>query len=167
MSITLFPKKLSTQSMGLSSEVLESVASQCKGKAIPVLRVWGIVSTATPGASQYGPFIKFGGEIAGMNLITGEEARSQTLLLPGVAEGIVKSLFDKAAADGGAAQIGIEISVEENTSTKGGLKYKYVVKPLFEYIGDDALSVMAKSLPAPKLFKALTDTTTTPKPSKK
>jgi hypothetical protein len=156
MSITLFPKKISTQTMRLALPELEAAAAQGKGKPVPVLRVWGIVSSAVPGTSQYGNYHKFGGEIAALNLITGEEARSQNLLLPGVAEGVVKSLFDKAAKIGGAAQIGIEIAVEENISAKGGTKFKWVVKPLFEYKGDDALAEMAKTLPAPVFFKALT-----------
>jgi len=134
--------------MGLKTSELEAI---CAGKQKPVaiLRVWGIVSAAVPGTSQFGHYIKFGGEIAALNLITGDEARSQNLLLPDVAEGVVKSLFDKAAKDGGAAQIGIEVCVEENISAKGGTKFRYVVKPLFEYKGDDALAEMAKLLPAP------------------
>lgn len=156
MGITLFPKKISTQTMGLNTPELETVAAAGKGKSVPVLRVWGIVSDIKPGVSQYGPFIRFNGTIAAINLITGDEARSSSLLLPGLAEGVVKSLFDKASKDGGSAQIGIEISVEENVSAKGGTKFKYIVKPLFEYKGDDALSEMAKSLPAPVFVKSLT-----------
>jgi hypothetical protein len=156
MSVQLFPGKISTQTMGLKPSDLEAAAATSKGKAVPVLRVWGIVSSATPGTSQFGQYTKFGGELAAINLINGDEARSQNLLLPGVAEGVVKSLFDKAAKDGGAAQIGIEVCVEENISAKGGSKYRFTVKPLIEYKGDDALAEMAKALPAPVLVKALT-----------
>jgi hypothetical protein len=156
MGITLFPKKISTQTMRLQTTVLEACCAGQK-KPIPVLRVWGIVSTAVPGTSQFGNYYKFGGELAAINLITGEEARSQFLLVPGVAEGVVKSLFDKAAKNGGAAQIGIELCVEENLSAKGGTKFKWVVLPLFEYKGDDALAEMAKQLPAPVFVKALAE----------
>lgn len=143
--------------MGLKPSELEVVAADGKGKPVPVLRVWGIVSTAVSGTSQFGNYIKFGGELAAINLVNGDEARSQSLLLPQVAEGVVKSLFDKAAKDGGSAQIGIEICVEENISAKGGTKFRYTVKPLFEYKGDDALAEMAKSLPAPVVLRALTN----------
>lgn len=152
MGITLFPRKISTQTMGFNVTILEQVAEANKGKITPVLRVWGIVSAKKPGVSQFGPYQKFSGEIAAINLITGEEARSQELLLPGVAEGIVSSLFDKAAKEGGTAQIAIEISVEYNDSAKGGTKFRYGVKPLIEYKAEDALSAMAKDLPAPKLL---------------
>lgn len=157
MSVQLFPKKITTQTMGLRPSDLEAVAAEGKGKPVPVLRVWGIVSSATPGTSQFGTFFKFGGEIAAINLISKDEARSQALLLPTVAEGVVLSLFNKAAKDGGSAQIGIEICVEENISAKGGTKFRYAVKPLFEYKGDDALAEMAKTLPTPVYVKALTD----------
>lgn len=156
MAVTLFPKKITTQTMGLKPDVLEEIAAEAKGKQVSVLRVWGIASGATPGVSQFGNFMKFTGEFAAINLITMDEARSQALLLPGVAEGVVASLYNKAAKDGGSAQIGIEVAVEENISAKGGTKFRYIVKPLFEYKGDDALAEMAKTLPAPVMVKVLT-----------
>jgi len=143
--------------MGLRPSDIEEI---CAGKTKPVavLRVWGIASVATPGTSQYGNYVKFGGEFGAINLVSGDEARSQALVLPGVAEGVVKALFDKAAKDGGAAQVGVEICAEENISAKGGTKFRWVVKPLFEYKGEDALSEMAKMLPAPVYVKPLTET---------
>lgn len=159
MGITLFPKKISTQTMGLKMAQCEEIAESNQGKAVPVLRVWGIASSKTAGVTQFGPYLKFSGEFAALNYVTGEEARSQGLLLPAVAEGVVASLVDKAAKTGGQAQIGIEITVEYNNSAKGGTKFKYGVTPLFEYKGDDALAEMAKQLPTPKLLKALPDST--------
>jgi hypothetical protein len=156
MSITKFPKKITTATMGFNVATLEAVAADNKGADTSVLRVWGIVSGKKPGTSQFGNYIKFTGEIAAMNLITGEEARSQELLLPAVAEGIVNNLFEKAAKDGGTAEIGLELTVAFNNSAKGGTKFSYGVKPLIEYKGDDALSAMGAKLPAPKLVKALT-----------
>lgn len=156
MAVTLFPKKITTQTMGLKPDVLEEIAAEAKGKQVSVLRVWGIVSGMTPGVSQFGNFMKFTGELAAINLITMDEARSQALLLPGVAEGVVASLYNKASKDGGSAQIGIEVAVEENISAKGGTKFRYIVKPLFEYKGDDALAEMAKQLPVLVPVKALT-----------
>lgn len=149
MAVTLFPKKITTQTMGLKPAELETIAQERSGTQVPVLRVWGIVSGAKGGVSQFGNFIAFSGEFGALNLITGDEARSQTLLLPSVAEGVVASLFVKASKDGGSAQIGIEVAVEENLSAKGGTKFRYIVKPLFEYKGDDAMAELAKQLPTP------------------
>jgi len=165
MSISLFPKKITTKSMGLSVHQLEQVAEQAQPKAVPVLRVWGIVSNRQDGSSQFGSYIKFSGEIAAMNLITGEEARSQALLLPAVGEAVVATLLDRAVKNGATAQVALEITVEYNNSAKGGTKFAYGVKPLMEFKGDDALSEMAKSLPAPKIL-SLTDQTQSAKKRK-
>lgn len=142
--------------MGLKTSQLEEIAVGAAGTQVPVLRVWGIVSGMKSGVSQFGTYQRFTGEIAAINLVTQDEARSQALLLPAVAEGVVASLFAKASKDGGSAQIGLEIAVEENVSAKGGTKFRYVVKPLIEYKGDDALAAMAKTLPAPTFVKSLT-----------
>jgi len=155
MAITLFPKKISTATMGFNVTTLEAVAAENKESATPVMRVFGIVSGKTPGVSQFGSFIKFTGEIGAINLLTGDEARSQALLLPAVGETVVNNMFEKAAKNGGTAEIALEITVSYNNSAKGGTKFSYGVKPLIEYKGDDALSAMASKLPAPKLVKAL------------
>ena len=151
MSIS-FLKKITVKNMGLTVQQLEQVAADAQPKSVPVLRVWGIVSNRQAGTSQFGNYIKFSGEIAAMNLVTGEEARSQALLLPSVGEAVVATLLDKAAKDGATAQVALEITVEYNNSAKGGTKFAYGVKPLIEFKGDDALSEMAKALPAPKIL---------------
>jgi hypothetical protein len=152
MSISLFLKKVTTATMGFTTHALEEIAAANQPKAISVLRVWGIVSNREVGQSQYGQYMKFKGEIAALNLVSGEEARSQAVLLPQVAETVVNSLFEKAAKEGGSAQIALEITVEYNASTKGGTKFRYGVKPLIEFKGEDALSVMAKQLAAPVML---------------
>jgi len=150
----LFPKKITVKTMGMGTRQLEQVAEASAPKAVPVLRVWGIVQDCQAQVSNFGPYKKFRGEFGAVNLITGEEARSQMALLPAIAETIVSSIFDRAAKDGGSAQIALEITVTFNESPKGGTKFAYGAKPLMEF-KDDALSIMAKSLPAVNLVKAL------------
>lgn len=152
MSISLFPKKVTTASMRLATRELEGIAQAHDPKPVPVLRVWGIVSNRQPGTSQFGNYMKFMGEIAAINLLTGEEARSQALILPQVAETVVNSLFDKAAKDNASAQIALEVTVEFNNSQKGGTRFRYGVRPLIEFKGEDALASMAKQLPAPAVI---------------
>jgi len=155
MSVSLFPKKITTASMGFTTRQLEVVAEENQPKAVPVLRVWGIISSKSAGHSQFGTFLKFTGEIAAQNLINGEEARSQALILPSCAETVVTSLFDQAAKDDSTAQIALEVTVSFNNSAKGGTKFAYGVKPLIDYKGEDALAEMAKKLPAPKFLTAV------------
>ena len=145
-----FPKKINTQSVGLALAQLEGIAKEADPKAVPVMRVWGMVHAKTPGVSQFGSYIKFSGEFGALNLVNGEEFRSQNLLLPQVGEAVVNSLFERAAKDGGVAEVGLDVCVEFNNSAKGGTKFRYVVKPIVEFKGDDALSVMAKRLPPPQ-----------------
>jgi hypothetical protein len=147
-----FLKKVTVAAMGFSTHDLEEIAAASNPKPVSVLRIWGIVSGREPGTSQYGQYMRFKGEIGALNLVSGSEARAQSLLLPAIAETVVNSLFDKAAKDGGTAQIAVEITVAFNASTKGGTKFVYGVKPLIEFKGEDALSVMAKQLPAVKLI---------------
>lgn len=151
----LFLKKISVAAMGLTTRGLEELAAAHKPKVISVLRVWGIVSGREPGTSQFGDYMRFKGEFAAINLVSGEEARAQSALLPQLGETVVNSLFDKAAKDGGTAQIGLEITVEVNESQKGGTKFRYGVKPLIEGKGEDALTIMAKALPAPAMLRGV------------
>jgi hypothetical protein len=147
-----FLKKISTSTMGLGVRQLEEVAESNKPKAVSVLRIWGIVSNRKPGVSQYGSYTKYTGEIAATNLITGVDARSQELLLPGIAEAVVNKMFEGCAKEGGSAQIALEITVTYNppkSENSTFTKFSYGVKPLIEFKGEDALSAMAKLLPAP------------------
>lgn len=151
----LFLKKVTTATMGFTTRGLEAIAEASKPKTVSVLRVWGIVSGREPGTSQFGNYMKFKGEIAALNLASGEEARSQSLLLPQIGETVVNSLFDKAAKDGGTAQVALEVTVEFNDSQRGGTKFRYGVKPLIEPKGEDALTIMAKQLPVPAMLKGI------------
>jgi hypothetical protein len=151
-----FLKKISTSTMGLTVRELEAAAEANKPKALPVLRIWGIVSNRKAGVSQYGNYTKYTGEIAAINLLTGIEARSQELLIPAIAESVVNKLFEGAAKDGGTAQIALEITVTFNppkTENSNFTKFTYGVKPLIEFKGEDALTAMAKQLPPPATVK--------------
>lgn len=147
-----FPKKISMQTMNLPVRGLEEVAEKNQQSPTSVLRIWGIVNDRKGGVSQYGPYNKYHGEFAALNLITGEEARSSDLLIPGVAETVVNKLFESAAKEGGTAQIALEITVTYNPPRSANstfTKFSYGVKPLVEFKGEDVLSIMAKQLPPP------------------
>jgi hypothetical protein len=156
----LFPKKINVKSMGLNVALLEAVAEANQKSPTAILRVWGMVNDKKPGTSQFGPFIEFRGEIAALNLLDLQEARSQKLLLPQTAESLVNAVFDKACKDGSAANIGLEITVEyraPRSDNDKSTRFAYGVKPLFEFKGEDALTAMAKQFPAPKIVKMLTE----------
>jgi hypothetical protein len=152
-SFMQFLKKLSVQQSGLKITVLEQAAADHKESPVAVLRVVGIVSGKSAGQSQYGPYIKFQGEFSGVNLLTGEEYRAPGLLLPAVGEAAVNSLYERAAKTGGTAEIALDVTVEYNDSKAGGTKFRYGVKPLIEFKGEDVLSRMLKALPPPSEVK--------------
>ena len=161
-----FLKTISTAKLGLTVRPLEEVAEANKPKAVSVMRVWGIVSGRKPGISQFGSYTKFSGEIAAINLLTNEEVRSQELLLPQIAETMINKIFEGSAKEGGSAQFALEVTVTYNppkTENSNFTKFCYGVKPLIEFKGEDALSAMAKALPAPSGTPALT----APKKTKK
>lgn len=147
-----FLKTISTAKLGLTVRPLEAEAEKAKPNPVSVMRVWGIVSNRKPGVSQYGSYTKFTGEIAAINYLTGAEYRSQELLLPAIAESVVNKLFEGAAKESqGAAQIALEVTVTYNppkTENSTYTKFTYGVKPLIEFKGEDALTAMAKQLPA-------------------
>ena len=157
-----YPKKITCRTIGLDTRELETIATENGTKQVAVMRAWGIVagrktehSTIGSGDQTYTRYI---GQFGAFNLISGEEYRSEQLIVPGVAETVINSLFEKAmkASDGEvvAAQIGLDILISENKSLKGGTKFSYAVKPLIVPQGQDVLDIMAKDFPAFKLLSA-------------
>lgn len=144
-----FLKKITAKGAGLDVIALEKAATENRPKITAVLRVVGVVNDRKAEMSDLGPYARFIGQFAAVNLLTKEEYRAPSLILPSVAEAAVDSLFSKAAKDGGVAEIALDVLVEYNESSKGGRKYRYCVKPLVEFKGDDPLSRMLLALPAP------------------
>jgi hypothetical protein len=160
MAVTNFPKRITVASLGLATVQLEGVAEAGAGKAVSVVRVWGTVQGKEAGSGTFGPYLKFKGDFSALNLVNAEESRSALLLLPSIAESVVDSVFNQAAKEGGSAQIAIEITVtyrKPKTENDKGTRFVYGVKPLIEFKGDDALSIMAKQLPPPVFLKGIAD----------
>jgi hypothetical protein len=152
-------KKITARDMGLTVKVNEAAAEASKPKPVSVLRVWGIVSGRKDKTTDIGTCTEFSGEIAGLNLLDGEQARSSKMFLPAIAETFLNKVFEGAAKDGGTAQFALEVTViykAPRSENSNFTKFEYGVKPVMEFDGEDALSVMAKSLPAPKML-SLTD----------
>lgn len=155
----LFLKKITCKEMGLKTRQLEQSAEEAKPKALSVLRIWGIVNKRTPGISTINqtPYTVYGGEFAAINLLDGNEARSQSCILPAIAETVINKMYEGASKDGGgSAQIALEVTVTYNppkTENSNFTKFQYGVKPLMDFKGEDAMSAMAKALPAPVVNK--------------
>jgi hypothetical protein len=158
-----FPKKITTRGMGLEVRIAEKIAFDANPKPISVIRIWGILSSSKPMQGNLGPYTVYQGEIAALAYFkkdddgTDFEARSTTLLVPGVVEGYLNKLFDFISEDAGKASVefGFEITVQYNQSAEkypNGTKFMFGVKPLIEPKGDDALALMAKRFPKPPML---------------
>lgn len=148
--------------MKLSPVRLNDLARQFPDQEIGILRVWGIISDRKQGTSQFGPYCKYRGELAAINLVSGEEARSQELVLPTVGESVVESLWAKNVKVGGKTlQFGLEITISFNPAAdaRGGNAFTYGTRPLVEVLAQDALSQMALTLefPEPVIVAQLED----------
>lgn len=127
-----YSRKISTSTIGLFTRELEDIAAKAKGKAVPVSRIYGIVRNSEPGQTDIGPYIKFSGEFEAINLVNRSVHRAKTLVLPAVAESFVNESLQAAKAESPDASvtIGMDITVTEHKSAKGGTKFKYGVSPL-------------------------------------
>lgn len=174
--------KLTTATIGIDSRDAEKIAVDAGGPEVAIMRVYGKVNRATPKDGDLGPYIVFEGEFEGVNLITGEKGRSDKLIVPKLAETCFNEVYQKGVAerasqtdaDGKQPKDGMifvaiagDITVAENKSNKGGWKMKYGVAPLIDAVGEDDLTRLANSFPAPKMLSAPETAETPEQPAKK
>ena len=113
-----------------------------------VMRVAGIARRMETGESEYGPWVKFKGSFMGTNLITGEEFRAGSAMLPEVASELLEEAMNAEGAEN--VKFGFDVAVTPDDSIAIG--YQYSVTPLIEATEDDPLLSLANSLPnLPKL----------------
>lgn len=149
-----YSKKISTATIGLQTRELEEIAQKAKGKAVAVARVYGIARGMAQGETDIGPYWKFDGEFEAVNLVSRTTHRARALVLPQVAESFVQESLSSAKIENPEATvtIGMDITVSEHKSSKGGTKFKYGVSPLTE-AGSDPLTALGKQFgELPKLL---------------
>jgi len=159
--------KITVATMGIDTRDAEKIGVEAKGKEVPILRVYGKVSSATPKEGDLGPYIVFGGQFEAQNLITGEKGRSDKLIVPSLCETCFNEVYMKGLEEAKAVSgpnapkdgqvfvnVAADISTMENPSNKGGWKHKYGVQPLIEAVGEDDLTRLANQFAAPKLLNA-------------
>lgn len=145
-----YVKKITMASAGFTPRACEDLLAQNKQKKTTVLRIYGRCAEAKADSTDIGPFIKFSGEFEAVNLVDRTKYRSKTLILPQIAENFLDDAIQsvKSSDPNAIAQFGLDITVEENRSTKGGYKFKYGVQPLIDAPKKDALSMIGESLGA-------------------
>jgi len=153
MSAPEYLKKITTSTVGLMPKAMTAIACDEKlgGKPVPVVRVYGTVRAEREGMTQFGPFTAFQGEFEAVNLVNGKKFRSKTLIVPELGTQMLQDALSEAKAESPDAfiQFGMDITVEENKSGKGGTLYKWGIVPVKQpdFRGEnDALSMFGKSL---------------------
>lgn len=157
--------KITLATMGVDTRDAEKIGVDANGKEVPILRVYGRVSSTSAREGDLGPYIVFQGQFEAVNLINGEKGRSDKMIVPTLAatcfnevymKGLeeAKSAAEKGPKDGQVfVAVAGDITTMKNPSNKGGYKHKYGVAPLIEATGEDDLTRLAKTFPTPKLLK--------------
>jgi hypothetical protein len=157
--------KITVATMGIETREAEKIGVDANGKEVPILRVYGKVSGAVAKEGDLGPYITFNGQFEAQNLVTGEKGRSDKMIVPSLAETCFNEVYMKGLEEAKAAAgadapkdgqvfvaVAADITTMKNPSHKGGWKHKYGVAPLIEATGEDDLTRLAASFPAPKLL---------------
>lgn len=108
-----------------------------KGKSVPVMRLFGLVTHYDIRESQYGPSPRFKGQFEALSLLdkSAKPLRSGTLYVPEVVSDMILAAFPDGEIR--TVQFAVEIGVKADDSTIG---YQYEVRPLIHHEDTDPLA---------------------------
>ena len=159
MAEILYPKKITVRTMGIDRDQLDDMVKA--GGRTQIARVWGEITSSElcpPSDASMKPYMRYKGQFAGANLITGTEYRSLAMILPEVADiplnELTEALLDVPEGQVSKVRFALELGVEPNLSKKGGAKYQFTVMPLIKSGKKDFLTEMSDGFP-----KLVTDKT--------
>lgn len=142
-------RKITVKTVSGGKPSIEAILAS-PGKTLPLMDIYGVATSMKPGATDYGPYVKFLGQFEGINLATGEVFTAPALLLPKfLEEQLAGALGASANAN---AQFAFRLSARYDESA--ATNYVYVAKSLIPTKESDALAQikmqMQAALPAPK-----------------
>lgn len=137
-------RKLTIKSAGLTVEAIkESLISgkDAEGKATyhasrDLLKIAGIVSSAKPGSTDKGEYLKLIGQFTAINLVTGETFNASQCILPD----FVTAPMGDALKQNGEVQFGVLIAAKHAPTAVTG--YQFGVRPLIEAKPTDAMQAL-------------------------
>lgn len=131
-------------------DVCGKTKAPLEGESLDLMVVTGIVARVSAGNTNYGDFVKLHGQFHAKNLVTGDEFRSGSCILPDVINDMIHGQF-AAMEPGSSVQFGVKISVDQDDSVIIG--YKYSAEPLIDAAESDPLEALLTTvnaaLPAP------------------
>ena len=172
-----FENKISMKSIGVQPKAGQPIVDG------PVAHIYGSARNYLVGSSTYGEFTKFRGDFEAVNLSTGENYRSQNLLLPDIAAGLLVAALHAAGAKHGTTktattpenpgepatapvEFAIEIGVRKTASNKpGGRGYEFTLRPLVETRDSDPLAALRKHVKEHFMTGSVADKKALPAPA--
>lgn len=126
-------RKLTLKNCGLDKS---TIAEALEGKkSIDILRVAGITTSATPGQTDLGAFVKFGGNFQAVNLLTGETFSSTVCILPNFIADTLAGALEQSLE----VEFALAIGAKASKTVTG---YEYTVRPLVEAQVNDKLGAL-------------------------
>lgn len=117
-------RKLTIKACGFDVSEIKSLLGD--KKSVDLLKIAGVTSSAQPGQTDKGEYVKLGGTFRAVNLDTGALFESSTCILPN----FITEPLAMALQGSGEVEFALAIGVKANPTSVTG--YEYTVKPLVE-----------------------------------
>ncbi len=122
-----------------------------EGEPLWLMAVYGRVTRAVEGETDYGKFLKFKGTFEAVNLATGEEFKSMNLILPPIAE----ELVEEALAGEGVTTVDFALNVGVRRDDDSIAGYQWVAESVRASDAGDPLSNLRQELMDMKVIPLL------------
>lgn len=129
-------RKVTLKTCGLDKSAIQSALGDAK--SVDLLKIVGVTTSATPGQSDLGEFVKFNGQFRAVNLTTGEQFESTVAILPN----FIAQQLATALAQSSEVEFGLAIGAKKSNSVTG---YEYTVKPLLEPVVSDKMGALLEA----------------------
>lgn len=118
-------RKITLGTIGAQPDFEELMKAE--GKKMKLAHIFGVVTRAKPGSSDFGPFVAFLGTFRAVNLTSKEQFESAKCILPQFLE---EQLFGALPADGAGANVEFALEISAKYDKDAATKYVYEAKSL-------------------------------------
>lgn len=129
-------RKITLKTCGLDKTAIQAAIGD--KKSVDLLKIVGVTTSATPGQSDLGEFVKFNGQFRAINMTTGESFESTVAILPN----FIAAQLSSALAQSEEVEFGLAIGAKKSNSVTG---YEYTVKPLVEPVVSDKMGALLQA----------------------
>ena len=129
-------RKITLKTCGLDKAAIQEALGTAKN--VDLLKIVGVTTSATPGQSDLGEFVKLNGQFRAINTVTGESFESTVAILPN----FIASQLAAALAQSSEVEFGLAIGAKQSKSVTG---YEYTVKPLVEPVVSDKMGQLLEA----------------------